>query len=406
MISKLVKNAGALYLLQGVNVLAPFMVIPFLTRMLSVSEFAVVMIVFATLQMCFVITDYGFSLSATYEISKKENDVKEINRILGGVFAAKMPLILIALAILMSVTLHPSYSEYKEVFYAGIITVIAQALQPLWFFHGVQKMIFYSVYMSLSKIIYVLLVLLLVSKDGDGWLVIMSWSIANLCGALAALVSIWHLGYSIQLSSVSKTINVLREGAQFFWSRVAVACYTSIASLLVGMFSLHQAAMFSASEQIYKSGQAATSPVNQALYPYMVKEKNWNIFFKIQFLLLVTLIIGVAIIYSWRSEIVKIIFGDGYEGAVPILSVFLMTNVVSYIGVSFGYPACGAINRTDVANKSVLFGFLLFLIFITMVFFWYEVTGINVALCILGAELIVMVSRSFFVFRYLIKNDN
>ena len=405
MISKLVKNAGALYLLQGVNVLAPFMVIPFLTRMLSVNQFGIVMIAFAVLQICFVITDYGFSLSATYEISEKGNDVRGINEVLGDVFTAKIPLIIVALILLLLLTLHPSYSGYKEIFYAGIIAVIVQAFQPLWFFHGIQKMFFYSVYMSLSKIIYVLLVLLLVRGGGDGWLVIMSWSIANLCGMAVALASISHLGYSIKLSSVGKAIKLLKDGSQFFWSRVGVASYTAAASLLVGMSSLHQAAMYSASEQIYKGSQAFTTPVNQALYPYMAKEKNWNFFFKVIFLITILLAMGACVVGFFGGEIIFIVFGEGYEEAEPILMVFLLIGIVNYLASSFGYPASAALGRVDIANKTVIFGALFFIVMALIMKFNDYITGYSIVILILCTELIVMALRIFLVMSSRSKNN-
>ncbi|MBK7298995.1 MAG: oligosaccharide flippase family protein [Moraxellaceae bacterium] len=66
------KNVSALGVMQIANYVVPLLLLPFLARQLGIEAFGVVAITFASIQLVMVLTDYGFSLSATYAISVTE----------------------------------------------------------------------------------------------------------------------------------------------------------------------------------------------------------------------------------------------------------------------------------------------------------------------------------------------
>lgn len=395
----LFENISSLSVLQVFNYLAPLIVLPYLTRILRVEEFGAVMVVFATVQLSNVITDYGFSQSATYAISKHRDDQLLVEKQISSLFTAKLFLLGLAIALLTVISFTSAYAKYQPLFIAASGAVIAQAYQPTWLFLGLEKMKIYTVYMGITKLIYVMLIILLVTETGDGVWVLFSWSTANIIGTMISLLMIKRLGYSIKLSSINDALITLTSTVEYFWSRIAVVLYTSVSSMLVGVVSLPQAAIYSVAEQGYKAGQAVTSPINQALYPYMANQKDWNLFFKIVPVVTVVLFTGSLVVGNFSEVIISTIFGSKYINASPILLVFLVTLIVNYLAVSFGYPACAAINRPDIANKSVIFGALLFCFLVTILFSIDKVNALTMAYCILSTEIFVMGIRIIWVLR-------
>ena len=61
------------------------------------------------------------------------------------------------------------------------------------------------------------------------------------------------------------------------------------------------------------------------------KEKDWKLFYGILTKALIILVIGVGIVYIGRNYLVQTAFGDGFEDAVPILSIFLMINIINFL---------------------------------------------------------------------------
>jgi len=396
---RLFSNAAALSVLQIFNYVAPLLILPYLTRVFTVEEFGTVMVAMAIVQFSFVITDFGFSLSAVYSISKNRENRVYINNLVSRIFSAKIILLFIALLCVLGVSYVPAFNNYQIIFLSGIIAVVAQAYQPLWLFHGLEKMKYFTVYMACTKVLYVLLVFVLINESGDGWLVLMSWSLANLIGMIVSLIMIKKMKYEVGFSSLDLALSELKKGVEYFWSRLAVSFYTSASSIIVGAYGLNQAAMYTSAEQVYKAGQAVTSPINQAMYPYMAKEKNWGLFFKLVIVVLLVLLAGVSFVGYFASFFIGVIFGSQYLDAVPVLWVMLATLLINYVAVSFGYPACAAIDRNDIANKSVNIGFVLFAIILSILVVFEAVTALSVSISVLVVELFVMTYRLVFFFR-------
>lgn len=392
-------NASYLFIHQIFNYLAPLLILPYLTRILAINEFGAVMVALSGVQLAFVVTDYGFGLSATYMISKNRNDRNYINSLIARIFSAKLLLLLIASVIIIAVSFLPSYYEFQSIFLAGILAVVAQAYQPVWLFQGLEKMRNYTGYMVLTKVLHVAAVFIIVRHAGDGTLVLISWFFANFIGMVISLVMVKRLGYTISFSKINDAIFELKATAQFFWSRISVALFTCASSILVGTSGLTQAALFSSAEQAYKAGQNITSPISQAFYPYLARDQNWTLFIRMVSCIAVIMAIGSFFVSYYGTYLITLVFGPTYLAAKPILDVFMLVLVINYISVNFGYPACAAIDRPDIANRTVIIGSVLHGTLLLCLLFSKKLTAYSVVCSILITETVIMILRVTSVYR-------
>lgn len=380
--------------MQIANYAVPLLLLPFLTRQLGMEAFGMVVIILAAIQVAYVLTDYGFSLSATYSISINREDVNFINNKISAVFGAKALLVTsIALTILVTYQAINYLEPYAPYIIPAFIAVIAQAFQPIWLFQGTERMKKITIYTVLAKILYAFLVLWLVSEPDDAAIVIYCWCIAQVAGLIASIYFTYSEGYRFTIPSFSEIRREFRQGAQFFWSRLAVAVYTAASTLVVGSQSAAQAAQFAVCEQIYKAGQNVTSPINNAMFPYMAKHKHWKVFYSVLTVVGTVMVIGCIALACYAEPLLNLLFGPEYGAAVPVLLIFLCTTIINYFGVTFGYSAFSALGRVELANRSVILGAIFHIILLLVVFFCFEIDAFSIAVATLLTETFVMAIR-------------
>src|SRR5690554_7423247 len=75
---RLFKNTSALIIMQLFTYVAPFIVLPYLSRTLGADGFGLMIAALSLTVIANVCTDFGFNLSATYLISRKQNQTRYI----------------------------------------------------------------------------------------------------------------------------------------------------------------------------------------------------------------------------------------------------------------------------------------------------------------------------------------
>jgi PST family polysaccharide transporter len=83
-------NFFSLSILQVATYLAPLITLPYLVRVLGPSRFGLVELAHAIAVYLVILTDYGFNLSATREISLCRNDPRRLSEIFSAVMLLKL----------------------------------------------------------------------------------------------------------------------------------------------------------------------------------------------------------------------------------------------------------------------------------------------------------------------------
>ena len=397
---KLAKNICALMLVQFANYIAPLLILPYLGRTLGLDGFGTVAMAMSLCSIALIITDYGFGISAPYWLAKNKENKKEVASYVGAIFAVKAILFFgCAVAVLLFLNLTDTIPNQGLIQGTIITSILLQTFQPNWFFLGIEKMKGVTIFMVIAKMSYLVLVFLFVKDSSDLALVLVCFAISNLLATSIGISYIYKEKYWIARPTRSQAVRVFKDGGLFFVSRLAVGVYTSASTFLVGAFAgAGAAALYNSAEKLYQAGQSATSPVSQALYPYLARTGDKQALYKFVGILLIPLSIGVMGCIYYAEFIITFIFGAEFSAAAELLQIFLLTLLVTFVGINFGYPAFASIGRVDIANKTVIFAAVLQLSSILMLYIMNSITAKNVCLSVLIIEFLVMLLRVYFYF--------
>ncbi|HNS26312.1 MAG TPA: oligosaccharide flippase family protein [Methanobacteriaceae archaeon] len=86
---RILENILSLFSLQGLNYILPLVTFPYLTRVLGPEKYGLVAFALAFIGYFQILTDYGFNMSATREISIHREDEERVSRIYSSVLATK-----------------------------------------------------------------------------------------------------------------------------------------------------------------------------------------------------------------------------------------------------------------------------------------------------------------------------
>jgi PST family polysaccharide transporter len=390
------RNAIALGLVQIVGYVAPFLVLMRLTDVLGVSTYGVVAFSIGIVQIGAVIVDVGFLLSATQKISVSRERHHFVARLSGAVFCIKLVAFLsTAVAITAFAMLTDRYANYSMLFVLSLLPLLGHTLQPIWFFSGIERMGYMTVFMIVTKMSYVGLVYRFVQGEADYLWVPLSDGIAQLAGAAIGVFLIYQSGYRIALPTRRYLRYAVRLTGGFYMSRLAVTAYSGSAILLLGLVTTPAlVATYALAEQLYRALQSLFGPVVQALYPYMARERDLLLLGRVALGFAATAIAcGVAghFISPWM---IARIFGPEWLSSAAVMNVFFVALAVHVVTVLAGYPLAAALNRLDVANRSVLWGSVLYLSLAATLVVTARSTPVTFAWLVVVAEAYVLLHRS------------
>lgn len=400
--TKLFKNIFSLLILQVSNYIAPLLVLPYLGRVLGLEGFGYIAMILSLCSVLNLIVDYGFNNSGVPYVANNIGNKSNVAKLITSVLFIRLCIVSLVVLVIYSVKSEVDVIHFtNELIFYIFLSLLGQSLQTIYFFQGIEKMKLMTYAIVSSKLFYLIMVFILVKSDSDANKVILSLGISSLLGGVISFGLVFKEGYGFCKVNFKELLSQVKLSFPFFISRAAVVIYTSASVLIVGGYGGRiQAGFYGSSEKLYQAAQSATSPLMSALYPYLVKNKDYSFFFKLIFSILTLIsIVSVFCIY-FSSEILVLIFGVEFQSASNIFSVFMLIVPITFLSMNFGYPAFALIDKIKVANISVLIGSFCHVILLIFLYYTNSINAFNVVCCLFFTESIVCFIRVSVFFRY------
>ena len=278
---RLLSNFFSLSVLQIFSYVLPLLTLPYLVRVLGVETFGLISFATAFIAFFNILVDYGFNLSATREVSIHRENKDKITEIYSAVLSIKVLLIFLSFMIFSFIIFtFDKFSSHLMLYFITFISVIGQALFPIWYFQGMERMKYITIINISSKVVFTIAIFALVHEESDYLIVPLLNGLGILIGSLYALYIIKKdFNQSFVLQNMQTMKFYFIDSSHFFLSRVSVSIYTSANAFVLGLFTNNtMVGYYSIAEKLYISIQSLYGPITQALYPYVAKEKNIRLF--------------------------------------------------------------------------------------------------------------------------------
>lgn len=393
-------------MMQAANYLLPLITLPYLVRVLGPSDYGLVAFAQAFIGYFGIFTDYGFNLTATREIAIGRDDMDKVSRVFFSVLAVKIIFLLVSLCIISAVIfISGRFSGQAELCYFTFGTVIGQAMFPVWFFQGMEKMRYITVLNLLSRFIYTVCIFVFIRKASDYIYVPLVISSGQIIAAVIALRVVFaRFDIRFYMPKAGDIARQLSEGFHVFISNAAISLYTTSSVFILGLFAAPMVVgYYAAAEKIVRALQNLLSPAFTTIYPYISRLAAESKERAIKFIRKSALIIGIFYFavsvgtFVFARYAVALLLGSGYGSSVVILRILAFLPFIIGMSNIFGLQTMLPFNYKKQFSAIYIAAGLLNIIFAFTLVLMYNAVGISVA--VLLSESFVAVSMFLFLRR-------
>lgn len=409
--SRIFKNALFLYALTFSNYLIGLLLLPYLSRVLSVEKFGV--IGFAT-SFCLVfqmVVEYGFQLSTTATISVHRDDKAKMSRTISTMTYTKLLLAcgasVVFLACAMFVNMLRGHFVIILLFF---VDSIVKALLPDAYFRGIERMKDITIRAVSAK--SGILVATLLFVKGDDTLIIypVSMIVFDTIALLWAFSLLKHDGLKTTSTTMREMLEALKDSFWFFISRISVSINGSLGSIFLGMrYSPESVEMglYSGATKLSSAGEQMIPPLGDALYPSMVNKKDYRLFYRIVLRGGILWFLACALVEVLATPLCVLILSGQYASAGGFLRILMVGVFFGYFSFMFGYPALSPIGKATWANAAIMVSAIVNLTACAVLWLAGNITPLTVCVVFSSTNITTFIVRfgAFMKFRNLAEQD-
>ena len=384
-LKRLSENFISLVILQFINIVLPLLLIPYLIRVLGIEGFGIYSFVLAIVLYGVKLSDYGFSLSATYHISLNQKNKQKKDEVFSSVLSIKLLIVIVYITLLTPlVFLVDKLFFYKEYIFLSYGVLFGYMMFPVWFFQGMEKMKYIMYLNSFLKFFFIISVFIFVKESSDLYLLFLLNSIAIfITGVMALYVAISKFDIDFSWQPWSRLYFYLKDGWYIFTSKIAVEFYTTVNIIILGFFvSPTVVGYYAIAEKIIHAIGGLLNPLTRTVYPYLVNvyQDSSDSFMarnKQLALVIFAIMFPVSLIVMFFAEPILSIITGGVpaELSVEALKILSLALMVYLYGSQFTNILV-TIKETKFLNKVLLSTALINTILAPILIYSYGVIGL------------------------------
>lgn len=224
---------------QAINLISPFLVLPFLIHNCGQENYGKIGVGFSIALILNSIIDYGSYITGVKEISINRDNKAVLEEKFTSIYLSKLILLLIVLSLAVLIILFiPFFAKDRTTFLLSLFIVVGQFVNPAWFFQGIENFRWISAINVTSKLIYVALVLIFIRTESDFVYANFFMGIGAIIGnSIGLLWLINHFSFSFKNFSLQSAVKILKDEFHFSVSQVFLSLYQFFPIILISYIS-------------------------------------------------------------------------------------------------------------------------------------------------------------------------
>lgn len=400
----LLKNTIMLYIMQFSTYFLSFIVVPYETRVLGETYYGKLGVATAIMVYFQLVIDFGFILSATEDVARHREDKTRISKILTAVTVSK--LLLTAGSVIVLAVLCRVFEPWREdtVFYMLFLAATAvNSLIPDYLYRGLEQMEAITVRTVAIKAFFTVMIVVLLKRPEQYCLI----PILNIIGYAVALLCVyWHLYRRLHITFVRCSPQEIwahfRRSSTFFYSRIATSVYTASNTVILSLIPAGAGTVgyYTLADKLVTTAKSGLSPISDSMYPYMTKNRDFKLVWKILKIVMPVIVGGCAVVFVFARPLCEIVFGAGYGDAAPVLRAMLPVVIVILPSYILGFPTLSAMGLSRYANYSVVFGSALHVVNLIVLYVTGNMNMVTLGVLVSVAEIAILLFRIAVIWKH------
>lgn len=327
---RVLDNFLSLSVVQFANYLAPLITLPYLFRVLGPSRYGLIELARAVSVYFLMLTDYGFSLSATREVSVHREDPQRISEVFSAVLLLKFLLTLLSFLILSLIVFAVGNLRADwRVYYLAFGHVVGMWLLPIWLFQGFERMKPIAALNLAAKLLVIVCIFLFIRESDDYLYVPLLQSAGAVVIGLAGLfLALRTFPVRLHVPSLAVLKRELSNGWHLFIAKMATSLYTTSNIVILGLFTDSSfVAYYAAPDKIVRAVQGLQIPLSQAIFPHIGRLASQSKQAAMSFILKVAKIVSVVTLlmsvglFVGAPAIARVVLGEQSGAGVPVIRI-------------------------------------------------------------------------------------
>ena len=390
--NQLFENICSMVILRAMEYILSFLLIPFLLRMLGPSSYGMIAFMQGVMGYFILCVSYGFNLMAPRDLAQAEPE--EIPRIFSMYFWS-----MVFLCAGVTMCFVPAYAILGMAFSGGAdwllfwavyTSVIGTVIFPVWYFQGIQQMLYITALNFLGRMATMVGIFLFVREPEDYVLAAFLLSCTSMfAGALS-----WKFIYEIHPGILRRPVwadmkRAYREGREIFLSSLASNLYTTSDVVILGVLTNPTVVgYYSGADKLISCIKQTVSAVNSAVYPYisriMRESRGEALRFLRRQLLVYTVcgVVGGAVLYVISPWGVPFLLGERYIDSIGPLQIMAFVPLVVAMSNVMGYETMLPLGMEKIYSRVLISASILNLAIIFPLISWGGAEGTACAMLV------------------------
>lgn len=390
----LLKNFSYLGLFQLLNITLPLITYPYLIRVLGGNNYGLIVFAQAIIGYFVTLVSFGFNLTATQQISLHRSDKNKVSEIVSSVFVIKGLLFLVSFFMLFLFLETGVIKEGENIlYYLTLWLCFYEWLFPIWYFQGIEQMKFITVITFISRLVFLALLFLLVTKQSDFLRVPVIHGIgALISGAISLYIVFFRHKIRFTFQSPRVLFTYFRESIVVFVSNVSTKLYLSTNKVLIGAFvGLQAVAYYDLAEKIVTVLKTPQTILSQAVFPKISKDRDLGFVRQ----LFTVSVWGNGIIFLcvllFSKQIILVLGGEAMLPGLNALLILAITIPLVSMSNVFGIQVLIPFGYDKAFGRVIISSGMLYILLVAFIWIFFGISLNTISLVTVLTELFVTV---------------